>query len=153
MSPSKELRDASTEAESLFRDYRVESSMRLDVFQAKMTAEKNTKSSGEWDALSSEEHRLVDKMVLDGTRAGLALPEKERAELTILQKDLSQACLDFRVRCFIGFRLFQFADTPYARQTSAKKTYDCFKVIYSLLNWSIILGCDLIYRRGTRRRT
>jgi metallopeptidase MepB len=45
------------------RDYGVESSMRLDVFQAKLAAEKNIKSSGLWEKLSSEERRLVDKMV------------------------------------------------------------------------------------------
>jgi Zn-dependent oligopeptidases len=63
VSPSKELRDASNAAESLVRDFGVESSMRLDVFQAKVAAEKNIKESGEWEKLSAEEKRLVDKMV------------------------------------------------------------------------------------------
>lgn len=63
MSPSKELRDASNEAEVLVRDYGVESSMRLDVFQAKASAEKNIKASGQWDKLSAEDQRLVEKMV------------------------------------------------------------------------------------------
>lgn len=71
--------------------------MRLDVFQAKVAAEKNLKESGEWDKLSNEERRLVDKMILDGKRAGLALPEKERDELMALQKELSQTCLEFSV--------------------------------------------------------
>ena len=48
-------------------------------------------------ALGPEERRLVEKMILDGKRAGLALPEKEREELTKLKKDLSQACLEFNV--------------------------------------------------------
>lgn len=95
VSPSKELRDASNEAEVQIRDFGVESSMRLDVYQAKVNAEKNLKASGEWDKLSPEEKRLVDKMILDGTRAGLALPEKEREELTRLKKELSQVCLEF----------------------------------------------------------
>lgn len=63
VSPSKELRDASNDAESLVRDFGVESSMRLDVFQAKVNAEKNLKESGEWEKLSAEEKRLVEKMV------------------------------------------------------------------------------------------
>lgn len=63
MSPSKELREASNNAESLCRDYGVESSMRLDVFRAKEAAEKNIKASGEWEKLSAEEKRLVEKMV------------------------------------------------------------------------------------------
>ncbi|KAF9497716.1 metallopeptidase MepB [Pleurotus eryngii] len=95
VSPSKELRDASNEAEVLVRDYGVESSMRLDVFQAKASAEKNIKASGQWDKLSAEDQRLVEKMILDGKRAGLALPEKERTELMALKKELSQACLEF----------------------------------------------------------
>jgi hypothetical protein len=37
--------------------------MRLDVFQAKVNAEKNLKQSGEWEKLSHEEKRLVEKMV------------------------------------------------------------------------------------------
>ncbi len=63
MSPSKELRDASNDAETIVRDYGVEASMRLDVFNAKKAAEKNIKESGAWDKLSSEEQRLVEKMV------------------------------------------------------------------------------------------
>ncbi|KIL67827.1 hypothetical protein M378DRAFT_9095 [Amanita muscaria Koide BX008] len=95
VSSSKELRDASNEAEVQIRDFGVESSMRLDVYQAKVNAEKNLKASGEWDKLSVEEKRLVEKMILDGTRDGLALPEKERDELKQLKKDLSQVCLEF----------------------------------------------------------
>ena len=95
VSPSKEIRDASNKADSLLRDFAVESSMRLDVFNAKTAAEKNIKDSGV--KLSPEEQRLVDKMILDGKRAGLALPEKERTELMALQKEHSQACLEFSV--------------------------------------------------------
>lgn len=72
--------------------------MRLDVFNAKIAAEKNIKASGE--KLSPEEERLVEKMILDGKRAGLALPEKERTELMALQKEHSQACLEFSVSHF-----------------------------------------------------
>ncbi|KAJ7784621.1 metallopeptidase MepB [Mycena metata] len=95
VAPSKALRDASTAADSLVRDYGVESSMRLDVFQAKVAAEKNIKSSGVWEKLNSEEQRLVEKMILDGKRSGLDLPEAERNTLTVLQKELSQVCLEF----------------------------------------------------------
>ncbi|KAH9480466.1 Thimet oligopeptidase [Psilocybe cubensis] len=95
VSASKELRDASNEAESTIRDFGVETSMRIDVFNAKVAAEKNVKESGQWDKLSPEEQRLVEKLVLDGTRAGLALPKEKRDELTNLKKELSQVCLEF----------------------------------------------------------
>ena len=63
VSPTKEIRDASNEAQSLLLDFGVESSMRLDVFKAKMAAKENVEASGQWDKLSPEQHRLVDKMV------------------------------------------------------------------------------------------
>ena len=63
VSPEKELREASNAAESLIRDFGVETSMRLDVFDAKVAAEKNIKASGRWEKLSPEEQRLVEKMV------------------------------------------------------------------------------------------
>ncbi|TRM63928.1 hypothetical protein BD626DRAFT_547704 [Schizophyllum amplum] len=63
VSTSKELRDAPT------------------MLKAKVAAEKNMKASGEYDKLSSEDKRLVDKMILDGKRAGLALPDDKRNSL------------------------------------------------------------------------
>ena len=95
MSTSKELRDASNEAEVLVRNYGVDASMRLDVFQAKIAAKKNIEASGK--KLDAEEQRLVDKMLLDGKRAGLALPEAQRNELMKLKKELSQTSLEFSV--------------------------------------------------------
>jgi Zn-dependent oligopeptidase len=95
VSPSKELRDASNSAEALAREYAVASSMRVDVYKSKVAAEKNAKSSGEWEKLSPEAQLLVEKMLLDGKRDGLDLPEEKRKELEILQKELQQACLDF----------------------------------------------------------
>lgn len=89
--------------------------MRIDVYRAKVAAEKNLKESGQWEKLSAEEKRLVERMVrksylylqilpelsieqiLDGTRAGLALPEEQRNQLTTLKKELSQLCLEFSV--------------------------------------------------------
>ncbi|EGN98007.1 hypothetical protein SERLA73DRAFT_109304 [Serpula lacrymans var. lacrymans S7.3] len=96
VSLEKELRDASSEAESIVRDFGVESSMRLDVFQAKVSAEKNLRESGQYDKLNKEEQRLVEKMVLEGKRAGLALSEEEREEVMKLKKEHSQVCLDFQ---------------------------------------------------------
>ncbi|KAJ2989939.1 hypothetical protein NUW54_g8629 [Trametes sanguinea] len=93
VSTSQELRDASTQAENLIRDFRTDSSMRLNVFRAQQAAQKNIKQSGE--CLSPEEQRLVDKVISDGARAGLALPDAERQKLTELKKELGQACVKF----------------------------------------------------------
>ncbi|OJT11543.1 Thimet oligopeptidase [Trametes pubescens] len=93
VSPSQELRDAANAAEIAVKDFLVDSAMRLDVFRAKQAAKKNIEESGR--VLSSEERRLMYKMILDGTRAGLALPDAEREQLTRLNKELSQACSEF----------------------------------------------------------
>lgn len=95
VSPSQELRDAASAAEMVVKDFLVDSSMRLDVFRAKQAAKKNIEESKR--VLSPEERRLVDKMILDGTRAGLALPDAEREKLTTLNKELSQTCSEFCV--------------------------------------------------------
>ena len=95
VSTSKELRDASNNAKVLLREYGVEISMRLDVYQAKVNAEKNIKASGH--KLNPEEERLVEKSLLDGKRAGLNLPDKEREELEKLKKELSQTRTEFSV--------------------------------------------------------
>jgi Zn-dependent oligopeptidase len=114
VSPSSDVRDASREVEGLSQDYAVDSSMRPDVFTAKVNAEKRLKETGEWEQLSSEEQRLVEKMVLclavpcycshdallqilDGKRAGLALSEEKQAELASLQKELNKNCQEFHV--------------------------------------------------------
>ena len=70
--------------------------MRIDVFNAKTAAKKNIDASNA--TLTTEQKRLVDKMLLDGKRAGLALPEEKRKELTDLKKLLSQTTLEFSVR-------------------------------------------------------
>lgn len=93
--------------------------MRLDVFKAKAAAENNLRKSGQWEKLSDEQRRLVEKMVLDGKRAGLALPEKEREVLMKLKKELSQACLDFSVGMVSS--VFRRYANRVCRKTSTKR--------------------------------
>ena len=75
--------------------------MREDVYKAKVTAA-NLHKMGACDALSAEQKQPVDKMLLDGKRAGLALEKKEDKELLKrLKDDLSDACLKFTVCTFL----------------------------------------------------
>ena len=46
VSPSKELRDASNEADALSRDHVVDASLRVDVFNAKVAAERTSTPRG-----------------------------------------------------------------------------------------------------------
>ena len=117
VSTSKELRDAAKDAEVLLREYEVETSMRIDVYQAKINAEKNIKASGR--KLNFEEQRLVEKLILDGRRAGLDLPDKEREELGKLKKELSQVCVEFRVS--FPFLLTELFTQDMRRKISMKR--------------------------------
>jgi len=119
VSPSKELRDASNEAEQLVNDFGVESSMRIDVYNAKVAAQKNIEASGR--KLNPEEQRLVEKMVQDGTRAGLALPEADRERLTVWKKELSQVCLEFSVSIFQSISLWMSTLLIGYRKTSTRR--------------------------------
>ena len=119
VSPSKELRDASNEAEQLVLDFSVESSMRIDVYNAKVAAQKNIEASGK--RLNLEEQRLVEKMIQDGTRAGLALPEADRERLTVWKKKLSQVCLEFSVSIFRSISLWMSTLLIGYRKTSTKR--------------------------------
>ncbi|KAF8878158.1 hypothetical protein CPB84DRAFT_1817523 [Gymnopilus junonius] len=85
----RRFRDTADKAESPLDDFEVERSMRLDVFAAKVSAEGNIKRSNLWTKLSSEERRLVEKMV---EKNGLSLPTDTRAELAVLKKELKQVC-------------------------------------------------------------
>jgi Zn-dependent oligopeptidase len=79
VSPDEALRNAAETAEKRFNKHRIESSMRLDTFQALRDAKVNIDRSGQM--LSFEEERLVEKMLLEGKRDGLDLPEETRADL------------------------------------------------------------------------
>ncbi|KAI0670782.1 Metalloprotease [Trametes maxima] len=97
VSPSQALRDAASKAQGIIDNFKIESSMRIDVFRAKQSAQENTKRLG--TSLTSEEQRLVDKMMLDGSRAGLALSDNEREKVTKLKKELAQTCAEFNNNC------------------------------------------------------
>ena len=99
VSPSKELRDAASQAESLVHEFQVDVEMRKDVFEAKQHAAAGVLANNV--QLGAEERRLMEKLLLDGKRAGLGLSAEDRASLTEKKKGLSQLCVEFRVRLLI----------------------------------------------------
>ncbi|OSD07237.1 Metalloprotease [Trametes coccinea BRFM310] len=135
VSTSQALRDASTEAESLIRDFRTDSSMRLDVFRAQQAAQKNIKESGK--ILSPEEQRLVDKVISNGARAGLALPDAEREKLSELKKQLEQACVEFsknvnEEKGIVTFSLEELKGVPQDAISGFKKRTEGGKELYEV---------------------
>jgi metallopeptidase MepB len=78
-----DVRAAAIAAEETKDKYDVETEMRVDVYEAVTNAEKNTDKS----QLTPEQKRLLEKRVLTGKRAGLALPEEKREKLKKVRND------------------------------------------------------------------
>eukprot|EP01112_Ceratiomyxa_fruticulosa_P019252 TRINITY_DN6277_c0_g1_i3.p1 TRINITY_DN6277_c0_g1~~TRINITY_DN6277_c0_g1_i3.p1 ORF type:complete len:752 (+),score=161.54 TRINITY_DN6277_c0_g1_i3:2123-4378(+) len=90
VSTSKELRDASTEAEKKFSKFGIEMSMREDVYKSLLAFQATHPK------LAPEDHRFVEKTLLDFKRAGLALPQDKRDELKKLKERISELCIQFQ---------------------------------------------------------
>lgn len=72
------IRNASIAAEKDLDEFGVEIEMRVDVYKSLLNAQKNT----DVQKLTPEQKRLVEKMLMDGKRAGLSLPDDQREKLT-----------------------------------------------------------------------
>ncbi|KZV91237.1 zincin [Exidia glandulosa HHB12029] len=92
VSTDGELRDASEKAENALKEFGIEREMRVDLFEVLKDASTRTGPlSGD-----SEDARFVEKVLLEGKRAGLELPEEQRKELELLKKELSRLCVTFQ---------------------------------------------------------
>lgn len=90
VSSSKDLRDASTEAEEALSSYSIEARMRIDVYNSL----KKVFASLPKD-LDPETQRVCQKTELALRRDGLALDEETRNKVTELRKKLSSLCIQF----------------------------------------------------------
>ena len=109
----EELRGAANTAENLLRNHQLEMSMRLDIYQAEVNAAKNIGAS----SLNPEEMRLIKKLLLEGERDGLQLPEEQRKVVERLQKDLAEKENKFNVS------FFQARCVVYSRSTRTGKLW------------------------------
>ncbi|ONH64899.1 Saccharolysin [Cyberlindnera fabianii] len=92
VSDNKELRDASTKAEKLIRDFGIESSMREDLYKVFKKVYEDTKDSTE---VNDESKRYLQKTNNEFRRNGLALPLDKREKVKDIQKQLSDLSLEF----------------------------------------------------------
>ncbi|ORZ38746.1 thimet oligopeptidase [Catenaria anguillulae PL171] len=89
-SPDKESRDASQAVTMKLEEFEIESSMREDLYLAvKHAAEKLPAG------LKKEDERLVERMLLQYERNGLALPVDKRNELKDIKKRISELAIQF----------------------------------------------------------
>lgn len=119
------VRAASIAAEEALDKYSVEVQMRVDVYRSLINAEKNTDMS----TLTPEQKRLVEKMITEGKRAGLALPDDKREQLKKLKEELAKGCQDFSNNCnqekgYLDFEPDQLKGVPESTLKQYKKLDD-----------------------------
>ncbi|XP_042588127.1 neurolysin, mitochondrial isoform X2 [Cyprinus carpio] len=90
VSPCKEVRLASTEADKRLSDFDVEVSMRVDMFQ-RLTALQE-KQSGD---LLPESERFLRRLIKLGKRNGLHLSKDIQEEIKSISKQISELSIDF----------------------------------------------------------
>lgn len=89
----------------LATDFYIAYYFNASVQAAKVNAEKKLRVSGQWDGLSQEDQRLVEKMMLEGKRNGLTLSEEARTELAALTEEITNVAIEFDVRLLSCFGL------------------------------------------------
>uniref|UniRef100_A0A667Z4P6 Neurolysin (metallopeptidase M3 family) n=1 Tax=Myripristis murdjan TaxID=586833 RepID=A0A667Z4P6_9TELE len=90
VSPCKEVRLASTEADKKLSEFDVEISMREDVFKRIIALQEKRP-----DNLNPEENRFLDRLVILGKRNGLHLSKDVQEEIKRTSKLISDLSIDF----------------------------------------------------------
>ncbi|XP_061680735.1 thimet oligopeptidase isoform X2 [Syngnathoides biaculeatus] len=101
VSPCKDVRAASTEADKRLSEFDVEMSMREDVYLRVVALQVPTRQKerglhkADLSALPAESRRYMERLLKLGRRNGLHLPKDTQEEIKNIKKTLSNLCIDF----------------------------------------------------------